>query len=331
MRNAYAVSDRAPTVGRERWGPITVLLFGLLVLAWAGNYLFVRVGEQEVAPLWLAALRAAVGAAGVGVYLMVRPRASLTGADRRDALLLGIPNTAVFLGLWFVAARSVPPGEAAVIVYTFPLWVAVFSPGLLGARIDARHWGAILVGFLGVALVSQPWTGGVSRAVAIPLAELLGAAVSWAVATVLFQRRFSPEQLASVNGLQLVSGAAALLVGAAVLGQYSTPVLSLDLWISVLWLGLFGTAFAYVVWFHLLRSVHASTLSAYSFLVPLTALALSAVFDGERVDLVQWAGVLCVLLGIYLVGSRPLPAPALARGAAAESRGSPPDEPGRRD
>ncbi len=286
------------------WGALSTILFGLMVLAWGGNYLFVRIGELYVDPLWLATLRASVGAAGIGAFLALRPgTAPLSARDARDAALLGIPNTAVFLGLWFVAAPAVAPGETAVIVYTFPLWVALVSPSLLGLGLGRRHWLAIAVGFAGVVLVSEPWSAGIGGDRLVPFVELLAAAVSWAVATVLFQRRFEPAVLPRANGVQLLGGAAALAVAAIALGDVRGSFAAPGLWISVVWLGLFGTAFAYGVWFHLLRTVHAPALSAYSFLVPLTTLALSAALFGERLSLVQLLGVVLVLSGIFLVGS----------------------------
>jgi drug/metabolite transporter (DMT)-like permease len=298
---------RALRVPKGGWDAGSVGLFALMVVAWAGNYLFVRQGEEFVAPLWLAALRAGVGAMGVGAFLAFRPQpGGFSPAQRRDALLLGIPNTAIFLGLWFVAAPSIAPGETAVIVYTFPLWVALFAPALLGSHLGRRHGYAVGLGFAGVILVSQPWTASVGRGDLIPFAELLAAAVSWALATLVFQRRFAPGELARANGYQLLGGAAVLLGASFLTHQAQTPLSSTDLWISVLWLGLLGTAFAYAVWFHLLRSVHASALSAYAFLVPLTALAFSAAFEGERLGASQLGGVALVVAGIYLVGTNPL-------------------------
>jgi drug/metabolite transporter (DMT)-like permease len=291
-----------------------------MVLAWAGNYLFVRIGEGYVAPLWLATLRAGVGAAGIGAFLAVRPRAgAFSWTDRRDALLLGIPNTAVFLGLWFAAAPAIPPGQTAVVVYTFPLWVALFSPTVLGGRLGHRQWGAVAVGFAGVVLVSQPWASGAARPPIVPLGELLLAAVCWAGATVAFQRRFAPSALAQANGYQLLGGAVALIAASVVVRSAVVPPAAPALWVSVAWLGLFGTAFAYGVWFFLLGRVHASVLSTYSFLVPLTALVLSIVFEGERLGAIQVVGVALVLLGIYLVGRNPLSHPAGSVPPAARS------------
>ncbi len=291
--------------------PAVAAIFGLMVLAWAGNYLFVRLGESAATPLWLATLRAAVGAAGVLVYQAVRPpSAQLSNRGRRDALLLGIPNTAVFLGLWFAAAPAIAPGETAVVVYTFPLWVALFSPWMLGRPLHRPHGVAIGLGFAGVVLVSEPWQAAGAGPTPLALLELLVAAVSWAAATVAFQRRFPASELAAANAYQLLGGAAALLVAALVLDPARWPQPGPVLGVSVVWLGLFGTAFAYIVWFYLLESIPAHTLSGYSFLVPLGALGLSVILEGERLSPTQLAGVALVLAGTYLVARVAGPEPA---------------------
>jgi drug/metabolite transporter (DMT)-like permease len=299
------------------WTPRNAVLLGLTLFAWGTNYLFVRIGLDYATPIWLAALRAGSAIVALGIFFaLARPRVGLRGRDRIVALLIGIPNTAIFLGLWFVAAQQVAPGQSAVIIYTFPLWVAVLSIPVLRQRLTALHWGAVAAGFAGVLLVSQPWSGGSTRTPLVPVLELLGAAISWAVATVIVQRRFRPEQMAAVNGYQLLAGAAALLTIALLVDPTRPPASTPSLWVSVAWLGVVGTAFAYAVWFYLLGRVPAATLSAYSFLVPLIALGASAVFLGERLDPIQGVGVVLVVASIYGISS------AEARKAAAH-RGAP--------
>jgi drug/metabolite transporter (DMT)-like permease len=282
------------------WNGRSVVLLALTIFAWGTNYLFVRIGLQSATPLWLAALRAGSAALALGVYFLAVPlRTRLDGTERIIALLIGVPNTAVFLGLWFLAAESVPPGQSAVIIYTFPLWVALLSVPVLRQRLGSLPWLAIALGFAGVLLVSQPWAAGPTRPPFFALLELLGAAISWAIATVVVQRRFAPEAMATVNGYQLLSGAVVLLLLAVAIDPRDLPVESPSLWIAVGWLGVFGTAFAYAVWFDLLGRVPAPTLSAYSFLVPLVALGASATFLGERLDVTQAAGIALVVVSIY--------------------------------
>ena len=200
-----------------------------------------------------------------------------------------------------MAAQQVAVGEAAVIIYTYPIWVSLFSNPLLGHRLGWAHWGAVAGGFAGVVLVSQPWTAGASGVPTSAFVELIVASVCWGAATVLFQRRFPPAQLAAANGFQLLGGSAVLLAAAVVLAPTQLPVLTGSLAISVLWMGLFGTTFAYIVWFWLLEHHRASTISAYLFLVPLGALGLGVVFTGEGVSPLQAVGIALVLLSIYAV------------------------------
>lgn len=284
----------------HRWSARDVGLLGLTISAWGGNYLFVRVGLLSTGPLWLAALRATTGLAALAVYFAFSAPAGALGRRARwTALLIGVPNTAAFLGLWFTAAGQVPAGQAAVLIYTYPLWVALLSIPILRARLTGGHWLAVGSGFLGILLVSQPWAGAAGATPVVAVAELLVAAVSWASATVLVQRLFRPVEMKAANGYQLLGGAAVLLVVAVATGWNRPPADLPSLWVSVVWLGVFGTAFAYAVWFELLGKVPAATLSAYAFLVPLVALAASAVVFGERLDPYQLAGVALVLAAIY--------------------------------
>ena len=277
-------------------------LFSALVVAWGLNYVFVREGLAYAAPLWLAFLRAGVGALGAALILLVLPRGQrLDARGRRDALLLGLPNTALFFGLWFVGAGSVLPGIASVVVYTFPLWVAMLSGPVLRYPLGARDGMAIAAGFFGVFLIARPWEG--NGAIPIPaLLELLLGALGWAAGTVLAQRRFRPTELVEANAYQLVGGASALGVAGLLTEGGSVPSPSLPLLGIVLWLGLVGTAFGYAVWFWLLGRNPAARLSAYVFLVPVVALAASALVFQERLDVVQVVGVLLVLVALYVVG-----------------------------
>jgi probable blue pigment (indigoidine) exporter len=277
-----------------------------MVSAWGMNYLFVSVGLGYSSALWLALLRSSLGAAATAVLLTpLRRWGRLDGRGRRDAMLLGLPNTTVFFVLWFLAARSVLPGVAAVMIYTFPLWVALLSAPVLGHRLSARHWFSIAVGFLGVALISQVGAALSSTVPPLAILELLGASVSWALGTVLFQRRFVREEMLEANAFQLFGGSLGVLALTLLLAPTPIPAASPILLGIVLWLGVLGTALAYTVWFHLLGRTRAATLSGYLFLVPVVALTASALLLGERLSVVQVAGVALVLGSIYGIGGAP--------------------------
>jgi len=296
---SWAVTER-------RTSPTSVGYFAGLAFVWGLNFIFATEGLKFWPPLWLALARAGVGALGsLVVLVVVRTGRTLDARGRRDALLLGIPNTALFFALWFTAASTVLPGIVAVTVYTYPLWVALLSAPVLGHRLSGRHWGSIAAGFAGVVLISQVGLTGGSSVPPIPLAELLASAVAWGVGTVAFQRRFHRDEMLEANTYQLVGGTAMLLLLTAVFepalpGALGAPVVS-----SILWLGVLGTTIAYSIWYYLLGRTRAATLSAYLFSVPVVALVASALLFGERLSVLQAAGVLLVLGSIYGIARAP--------------------------
>ncbi|MCI4324334.1 MAG: DMT family transporter [Thermoplasmata archaeon] len=278
-----------------------VALFGLVAFAWGLNYLFVRVGLTFAPPLWLAVFRSGLGALTVGGFLLIQGGwRTLDRRDVRDALLIGVPNTAIFFGLWFLAASAIPPGETAVLVYTFPLWVTLLSGPLLRTTPSAWQWVAVSTGFFGVILVSQPWVGGAGSLAPGPVVELLAGSIAWAFGTIAFKRRFTGPKVVPANAMQLTGGALALLVVAPLMEGTFLPPSSGVFLAVILWLGVLGTALAYSIWFRLLDRLPAATLSGYTFLVPLVALTASLVLLGDTLGPLQVVGVAAVLLAIYL-------------------------------
>ena len=290
----------------ESWSWSLRGLVALLSALWGFNFIFTKIGLSEATPLWLAFLRAAVGTAGTAVLLVgLRPNRSLHGRGRWEAMAIGVPSTTAFYALLFTGIDTVLPGFASVLIYTFPLWVALLSPGVLGHRLTQRLIGALVAGFAGVVLVSQPWNDLHGAVTLIAILELLGGAIAWAFGTVLFQRRFSRDEMLDANAYQLLGGTIGLAVLLAVLAPRPVPVLTPDLLGILVWLGIIGTSVAYTVWSYLLGHTRAVTLSAYLFLVPVVALAASAVIFQERLAAVQLLGVALVFVSIYGIGTAP--------------------------
>lgn len=278
------------------------VLYVGMVLAWGLNFIFVKIGLSSSPPLWLAAFRAVLGTAGVAVGVLAwRSTVTLTSRERRDALLLGIPTTGLFFGLWFSAATQVPPGQTAVVIYTFPLWVVVLSALFLQERTPILAWCSVVIGFLGVVLIEQPWVGAFGKIPLVAIGELLGAAACWAIGTIFLKARIRGPGLRTANVYQLLAGAVLLLLAAVVFEPHPIIGVTASFVESLLWLGLVGTSAANVVWFLLLERFPAPTVSTWAFLTPVVALIASVLIFAERLDAVQVVGVAAVLSGAFFV------------------------------
>jgi drug/metabolite transporter (DMT)-like permease len=66
-------------------------------------------------------------------------------------------------------------------------------------------------------------------------------------------------------------------------------------------LAVLGSSLAFWLWFEALERVELNRANAFTFLVPIFGLTISASFFGERLEAIQAAGVVLVLIGISLV------------------------------
>ena len=65
--------------------------------------------------------------------------------------------------------------------------------------------------------------------------------------------------------------------------------------IFTLIIGMFHTGFAYMIYFSSVQKIPAQTTAVFSYIDPVTAIIVSAVFLGERLDTVQIIGTVLIL------------------------------------
>ncbi len=73
-------------------------------------------------------------------------------------------------------------------------------------------------------------------------------------------------------------------------------------WMALIWYGVFVTALAYLCWYAGIKRSGAFTAAAFSGLMPLTSMVLSALLLREQPGLFQWLGGACVIAGMVMIG-----------------------------
>ncbi|MEM6492374.1 MAG: DMT family transporter, partial [Pseudomonadota bacterium] len=253
--------------------------------------------------------RVAVGA-GV-LWAALAARGDIPRIDPRLALSLAalgrVSNAAPFSLLTW-GQTAIGAGLAAVLNATTPLWTAVFAHWVTtDEKLTAFKIAGVLTGLAGVALMVGPSALGGLGADAVAQLAVIGATVCYAVAA-LYGRGFAkrglkPMQIAAgqLAGATLLLAPVALLVETP--WRLSTP--GLDAVVAVIAIGAVSTALAYLIFYRLLATAGATNLTLVTFLVPITAATLGAVFLGERFDAGQLLGVAVIAIGLALFDGRP--------------------------
>ena len=135
---------------------------------------------------------------------------------------------------------------------------------------------------------------------------LIGTAVSYGFAF-LFSRRFGslPPQVVATGQL---TAATIIMVPVVLLWHGTTDLFaaSAEAWGAVAGLALLATAFAYILYFSLVRSAGATNTSLVTLIVPASAILLGAVFLGERLETFELAGMGLIALGLLMIDGRML-------------------------
>jgi drug/metabolite transporter (DMT)-like permease len=133
---------------------------------------------------------------------------------------------------FFTGLRHLQLAEALSIAFAAPLFVTALSVPILGERVGPRRWAAVVVGFLGVLIMTRPGAEAFQPEALYILAAALCYALTMLVTRRLARTDTTPAIMLSGICVSLVVSGLALPFG------WRTP-LGVDLWLFVL-LGLVG-------------------------------------------------------------------------------------------
>ncbi len=166
-----------------------------------------------------------------------------------------------------------------------------------------RAWPAWCSGFVGVAILVGPDAWALTRDLPAEIACLL-ASVSYAF-TALWSRRLRHiEPLLAASG-QVTASTVILLPLMLLLDKpWLLPMPGPAAWLGLLGLALFSTALGYVLFFRILVVAGAGNLMLVTFLIPVTALLLGAVFLHETITASAIVGMVVIAAGLVAIDGR---------------------------
>ena len=268
-----------------------------LAAIWGASFLFTRIAAPALGPVLTAEARTLIAGIALAIYF------GFTGYNPewrrwgRQYVVVGILTSGLPFLLWAYAALTLTAGLMSVLNATSPMWGALCSAVLLRERLTGRRIVGLLIGMVGVALVTRPEAG-----TAVPygaMAAALGAALCYGLAGAYMKRWASavPARGMAV-GTQLVAGI--LLIPFIPLAPpQATP--SLLIIVSVLMLGLMCGAIAYLLYFRLVADIGATGALTVTYLIPVFGVLWGALFLGEPLALPMLAGGVLVICGTVLV------------------------------
>jgi drug/metabolite transporter (DMT)-like permease len=255
--------------------------------------------DNSAPPLGLAAIRMALAAAALWLWMGMRRTTALTWATWR--VVIGAAGFyCLLLAFTHIGFNHTSAARGIVLLNTTPLFVAVLANFVAPREpLEFTKLSGLVLAFLGVVIIfARRLDGGGSL---LGDGIMLLAAASWAFQTLWMKRAAREADPTMLNSVQFI---AAL----GVLGAISLATEPVTLWhptapvaLAIVYLAIAGTVVAWILWSRVLKQVPASTASAYIFTVPLFGVALSWLLLGEPVTLQFAMGAVLVSAGIVIV------------------------------
>jgi len=252
---------------RHTVAPSGLLQIAILTLVWGCNWPVLKMGVTELPPLTFRGATLAFAALGLLTI------SKLSGESIRiprelwgKVIALALTNIAAWNGLILFGVQQMQAGRSAILAYTMPVWAVLIGFGLLHEPLSKLKIAGLVLGMCGM-LVLLGEDVRTLRHSPVGALFILGAALTWALGTVLLRRWipiavcvpfFDPHPLAS---LAQMSGTA---------------------WFAVLYNIFLAGTLAHWAWFKMARTLPVAVSSLSSLPVPVVGVLSGMLFLGER-------------------------------------------------
>ncbi len=273
---------------------------------WGGAFAAGKIVVAVFSPLMGSFARYAIACVALLVAAIVR-EGGLPRLTRRQffaTVLLGILGVFLYNLLFLGSLQRLPASRAALIIALNPAITIAISSIVLHERLRARRWSGVAIALLGVWVVLSHGDLASIASAGIGRGELLmfGAVTCWALYTILGRK-----VLGGLTPLAATSYAA--VWGTLMLGAVAVPdILQLRAeqfdWrmiASLLYLGVLGTAVAFVWYYTSVQRFGASVASIFNNLVPVFGVLTGVLLLGESLLPSMLIGGAIAIVGVLMV------------------------------
>lgn len=279
----------------------SLVYFILVGILWGIPYLLMKVAVEDFPPAAVVAGRTLIGASiliPVAIY-----RRKFKGA------VLGFKFVAFYalmemIGPWILittAEQKISSGLAGLLVSTVPIFATIIT----SMRGDHSVWQfkrifGIVVGFIGLILVVgiESLTGNSDF---LSIVMVLVASVSYAYAVIMVLANLPLVDGIAINGLAMAL--TTIFWGPVAIAQWPSGI-SLNSALSLIALGIFSTAFAFILFFKLLQDIGPARGSLVTYLNTAIAVVLGVIILKEPLTAGIIIGLPLVLIGSYLASRK---------------------------
>jgi len=289
--------------------PVLPNLYLLLtIIIWSSTFINIKVLLPHIPANTLAFARFFIASLVFVPWFIARGKPRLRRSDYPRVIVCGATGVTLYNFLQNQGLKTAGAIDGSIIASMAPVFIALLAVTVLGEKISKVQIAGIVLALFGSAVVVTNGStdfGNMDTARLIGDTLILITGVCWAVySTVLkglLQRYDSTVLLMYTTWI----GTLLLLPLAMLEPAPDWANIAGSEWLHLIYLGIFASGLAYLLWNKALSQVPAATAGAFLYLIPLFASIMAAFFLHEQLGMYTVLGGMAVLLGTYLANLSP--------------------------
>lgn len=291
---------------QQKHSNIIVLQMICVSILWGGTFIAGRVLQPDISPLLSATMRFIFASVSL-VILLSGTRIGWVKVNSRQffqILLLGCSGVFVYQVLFFYGLQLIPASRAALLVAVNPAMIALISYLLWREKITKIKGVGISCCILGaIILLSGKNSDASGFLINQGDLAILGCVVSWGIYTVAGKNVIREIGAIHTVAYAVLLGTALLVIVSSIMGQLTLGAIAhltnTDV-ISLLYLGVLGSALAYIWYYQGVDQLGAAGAGSFIALNPLTAVIIGTLFLNEEITLSALFGGIVIIFGLWL-------------------------------
>lgn len=277
----------------------------LVPVFWGGAFGSTKHVLTELPPLTVAAFRFLLAGLLTTAWVCWRGewKWQLIRQSWFGLLLLGSFGIFGYNAIFNIGMQYTSAINGALVIVINPVTTSLVAVLFFGERWNRWQGVGATLSMLGVLIVITRGDLAILQSLSLNKGDLmlLGAVLTWttyAIMAKVVMRHISPMLATAVS---MLGGSLLLLIASLPEhGWAKLPGVSTQVMVELVYLAVFASFIAFLIFNTGVREIGASKTSAYINLMPVCAVLIAAMFYGEPVTLVHGVGMLCVMSGVLL-------------------------------
>jgi drug/metabolite transporter (DMT)-like permease len=270
----------------------------LVAAIWGSTFIAGRIVSAQMSAPVAAFGRFLIATLALVVLLLVQehglPRLSVR--QWMNFTLLGAIGVAIYALLYMYGLQTVTASRGSLIMALIPAATLLAGALFLHEPLTRQRVLGVVLALVGVAV--ELGDGNPLKLFTGPIGygevAMFGCVLAWSAYTLLGKRIMGEGMSAlAATTCAAITGTAILFVACAVTGDLAPPAANWKAWLALAYMGLLGTAIAYIWFFDGVKAIGPARSAVFINLVPVVAITLGVLLLGERLDFAMVAGARC--------------------------------------